>query len=104
MRISDLSSDVGLPILLGHVVEEHTLCRQLIKDGLFALSIIPGIVESVKRGVLLVRGFAAVVPQRFGDEAAAAVELLDALDDDADWDVIDEIGRASCRERVCQYV
>src|SRR3546814_1676374 len=90
MRISDWSSDVcssDLTAAAGHV-QHVALAEKLL-------------------GALLAEDGAAVDPR--GDlKADARREVrLDRAGDDVDRGALrrhDEIGRASCRERVCQYV
>ena len=77
--------------LLGQFVEEDALARKFVDDGLLAVGVVPGVQEGVERGVRLADGLARVVLERFGDQLAVGVEVLDALGDDRDLDVVDVI-------------
>ena len=78
--------------LLGQFVKEDAARGQLFDHGLFALGRVPGAEEVVQGGVGLVHGLARVVLERFGDQPAVAVQVLDPLGGDADLDVIDHVG------------
>ena len=77
--------------LLGQLVEEDALAREFLEDGLLALGVVPRVEEVVERRVRLANGLARVVLERFGDQLAVLVEVLDALGDDADLDVVDVV-------------
>src|SRR3546814_20877980 len=86
MRISDWSSDVCSSDLIGHEAQQH-LRRGLAADA----AIDDALAEQRRVGGL----------PHFGDRIADEHQFLrDALE----RAVRVEIGRASCRERVCQYV
>src|SRR3546814_946732 len=86
MRISDWSSDVcssdlvtTIPVLVDHVRDRHAFARS----------------EIVQRGTQLFAVITAHYVKRLDTGTPRGVD--DALDQG-------QIGRASCRERVCQYV
>src|SRR3546814_8151267 len=86
-RISDWSSDVCSSDLLLLGLEQR----------------IEGMEEFFLRGVLAGEELDVVDEQRV-DRAEAQLELVHALGAQGLDHRTDEIGRASCRERVCQYV
>src|SRR3546814_4840518 len=94
MRLSDWSSDVCSSDLLRTAIEfdEEELCvraavfRQIEAGQFLAV----GVVENARIGV------------RDRTEVLAAFDAF--VDRHSNDDLFDEIGRASCRERVCQYV
>src|SRR3546814_8649305 len=91
MRISDWSSDVCSSDLAGARRREH---RRRLAHGQ-AAGCRPG-----GEATLEIVGAQALPAQRGGDTLAYLL-AMGAVDDD---DRVSEIGRASWRERVCQYV
>src|SRR3546814_2497036 len=93
MRISDWSSDVCSSDLEIFGINTHirAVCDGYAADGYYCVA--PGLFDRVERGVYL--GYT-------GDDVARGRDLRGKMT----WDACmkDEIGRASCRERVCQYV
>src|SRR3546814_15085307 len=98
MRISDWSSDVCSSDL--HGKEEGLLFPAMIEAGLSAdggpISVM---LSEHEQGRALVAAMAnatepAMSPAKFSEAAAAYADHMRAH----------KIGRASCRERVCQYV
>src|SRR3546814_2053253 len=98
MRISDWSSDVCSSDLLGDIAQ----ARALAVDHQVAQLL--QVVELADR--LHAQALSAVVDLPGGhrevDRLQACVELVDT--DVVGGQAVREIGRASCRERVCQYV
>src|SRR3546814_14178631 len=94
MRISDWSSDVCSSDLFGHIArDEHREHRQHLLEQ-------PGVEPALRRG--MARDGAANV-LRSEDLAPYLVALPDRRRLRSQHR-IEHIGRASCRERVCQYV
>ena len=77
--------------LLGQLIEEHAFGGQLFEDRHFLLGVVPDGEETVEGGVGLEDRFARAVFERFGNEAAARVEVLHALGGDADFDGVDVV-------------
>src|SRR3546814_9888436 len=105
MRISDWSSDVGSSDLCGAMTERHTAPHRSVAE-FSAAEIAPGLpaLETQRRGRrrnaytrLLVAAFVVVVTALIVGMAWHALAGGAVL-------IVGEIGRASCRERVCQYV
>src|SRR3546814_7788083 len=97
MRISDWSSDVCSSDLNGSAMQFDTRTMNL------ALKIIDGVTAERGRSpfAALAQGIMPTsLPDLGYDEAVRVAELGSELLKRADA----EIGRASCRERVCQYV
>src|SRR3546814_16606066 len=95
MRISDWSSDVCSSDLIGKLPDPTTAA---------ALQRVPGVQVSTNRnnelGDVRVRGLPDVLTTVNGREVFTTTgRSFDLQDMPAE-----EIGRASCRERVCQYV
>src|SRR3546814_1505446 len=98
MRISDWSSDVCSSDLLGAVGGDVVEMPRAIGLALVPRPLgrerdeFPAPVENAARAVML------------EEERRVALDLL-PLEHAGDRDAVDrQIGRASCRERVCQYV
>src|SRR3546814_3543619 len=91
MRISDWSSDV---------------CSSDLGDNKALRDISAGALPIVEPGTVLLEG--AYTPPRFRRlsimPAAMARIAEEGRRRGARWAVVPKIGRASCRERVCQYV
>src|SRR3546814_19093558 len=83
MRISDWSSDVCSSDLLGYTTNIFGSAFYTL-TGFHGVHVSVGIIMLMSLLVMSLRG-------NLGPEKAEAVEIV-------------EIGRASCRERVCQYV
>src|SRR3546814_19485707 len=121
MRISDWSSDVCSSDLRnlnggqGRRVEGagRQACHWICRDGLQLRALGIGDVAVAIERESAVAGVLGVARQRVDDsEEAFAVHcnvkrvagLLDRAEGEVLRDLGDEIGRASCRERECQYV
>src|SRR3546814_16182674 len=97
MRISDWSSDVCSSDLVDLVLLDMVMPGL---TGLHVLAEIRASRETADLPVIMLTGH---------NDAAAAVEALatgadDLLAKPVAVDLLAEIGRASCRDRVCQYV
>ena len=77
--------------LLGQFIQEDAFGGEFLEDGLFAVGIVPGGEEVIEGGVGFAQGFAGVIAQGFGDEAAIFVEVLDTLGGDGDFHVVDVV-------------
>src|SRR3546814_15904322 len=124
MRISDWSSDVcssdlfggqGLPHVIGFPVEEY---RNAANQ---AFAMYPGLTQGATAAIL-VKGSdeqkATYVPKMIAGEWGGTMNLTEphcgtdlglirtraVPNGDGSYAVTGKIGRASCRERVCQYV
>lgn len=83
--MADEVEAVVLPAhLLGVFIEENTLGGEFVHNGLLFLGVVPDGEEGVEGGIGFPDGFAGVVLERFGDELAMLVEVLDALGSDPD--------------------
>src|SRR3546814_15511373 len=105
MRISDWSSDVCSSDLVGQLVHNDDYLRQWVEielffliDRLSGIVIVAGLDATTQRLALCLGGtnlFIEVGEIADADRGHHAIAVLHLLD---------QIGRASCRERVCQYV
>src|SRR3546814_1806047 len=105
MRISDWSSDVcssDLPFIVvdakRRVELANAMARKLLGEHIVG--------QDVR---LALRNPAAAALLTEGAPPGSRTELLDLGGQDQRWELLadhigNEIGRASCRERVCQYV
>src|SRR3546814_6678165 len=106
MRISDWSSDFCSSDLLedGRSTYIQLLCTAGDNKALRDIS--SGALPIVEPGTVLLEG--AYTPPRFRHlpimPAAMARIAEEGRRRGARWAVVPKIGRASCRERVCQYV
>src|SRR3546814_5406915 len=97
MRISDWSSDVCSSDLTRSLDEQIKGIKQLVAEH--ELRIRNGMLAYERLQVL-----------RSGDKSAEAIAAFNEVKQDLGYGLLlkkytaDEIGRASCRERVCQYV
>src|SRR3546814_11640843 len=108
MRISDWSSDVCSSDLLGNNLV-NILASALATNLLIALFGSAGVVYATIAMTVLVLVFGEVMPKTYAINKPERVALGVAPVIDVIVRVMApvlhaEIGRASCRERVCQYV
>src|SRR3546814_17787842 len=97
MRISDWSSDVCSSDLLAAVVEIRRAARA--RDRYRTAG--PGRLRRLEKGKALVDRLAERTGHRRTQAETAAIALNEGM---VGVGIQREIGRASCRERVCQYV
>src|SRR3546814_2521174 len=105
MRISDWSSDVCssdlFPPLIRRRVERCRLPAMRVLACLLALFVLAACAGDREPHI------SSPVAARFADEAASAPQIEVTATDRQPVEtaeLIAQIGRASCRERVCQYV
>src|SRR3546814_4812735 len=89
LRISDWSSDGALPILIMLTRKQHELLS-FINDRLSTSGVSPSF-EEMKEALAL-------------KSKSGVHRLISALEERGFIHRLPKIGRASCRERVCQYV
>src|SRR3546814_5292294 len=103
MRLNDCSSDVCPSDLLPHV----TLAVVAWPRGPYHRQLSSGFVEGrymVKVGIVGGTGYTGVELLRLLAQHPQAEVVVITSRSEAGLAVADKIGRASCRERVCQYV
>src|SRR3546814_10742866 len=98
MRISDWSSDVCSSDLRAGLRRGDALCARLGLLRRLRVVLVVGLVSGALRAVLRLVGASLV------DSVSRRLVALDQFIRTATLLAIDQIGRASCRERVCQYV
>src|SRR3546814_4283217 len=102
MRISDWSSDVCSSDLFGRYVDDTARVDDIIgRIGDPAIEQLP---RDIGRRELVVRGAADELRLQLRDGVAVERAAERTRRQDVGIDRRDQIGRASCRERVCKYV
>src|SRR3546814_15487321 len=108
MRIRDWSSDVCSSDLIGPIVERHVLqpfARERLAQLLLIGEVVASIMQSRPVAVATECDIGGMVVESGRRQHMGVCDRHPlSLVDSGGIAVIDKIGRASCRERGCQYV